>query len=184
MSPAHHRYRFPILPRISALCALRVSAVGYPFHRFSTPLFSAPSELLFSQLLSFSKTTALPPSFSNCAPFSGFASSVFSRVTDHGSQVTCSLGFAASCCLLPLFFAGPSFVFSSLQPLFAKHRGWGISAASLAIRLPRRDGPRPLRTSESKPKKPVRRGHGCPVPVRPVLGAVTSTRKKGASLWT
>jgi hypothetical protein len=33
-------------------------------------------------------------------------------------------------------------------------------------------------------KKDRKNGHGCPVPLRPVLGAVTSTRKKGASLWT
>ena len=65
MSPARHRYRFPIPPRISVLCALRVSAVGYPFHRFPTALFSASSELLFSQLLSFHKHLRCPMLFSS-----------------------------------------------------------------------------------------------------------------------
>ena len=35
--------------------------------------------------------------------------------------------FALSLALLPLFFHVAFFVFSNLQPLFAKHRGWGVS---------------------------------------------------------
>ena len=47
--------------------------------------------------------------------------------TRSGWQTPCSQQFAASLSLLPLFFSLPSFVFNSLQPLFAKYRGWGVS---------------------------------------------------------
>src|SRR5260370_23220880 len=35
--------------------------------------------------------------------------------------------FARSFALLALFFEAPCFIFSNLQPLFAKHRGVGVS---------------------------------------------------------
>jgi hypothetical protein len=46
------------------------------------------------------------------------------------SEIPYSQQFAASLSLFALFFAPPSFVFNSLQPLFAKHRGWGIPGSS------------------------------------------------------
>jgi hypothetical protein len=55
MSPAHHRYRFPIVPRMSALCALRVSAFSYPIdlqllvhHQLTNP--SSSNSFLFSSI--------------------------------------------------------------------------------------------------------------------------------------
>src|SRR6266478_5180258 len=44
------------------------------------------------------------------------------------------------CLLFALFSALPSFVFKSLQPLFAKHPGWGVAATFLG-RPSLRDSP-------------------------------------------
>jgi hypothetical protein len=45
--------------------------------------------------------------------------------TQSACQGLCSQQLAASCSLLPLFFALLPFVFSGLQPLFPKYRGVG-----------------------------------------------------------
>jgi hypothetical protein len=48
------------------------------------------------------------------------------QVTPPHPQVTPFHWFAASLCLFALFFKLPPFVFNRLQPLFAKHPGWGV----------------------------------------------------------
>jgi hypothetical protein len=177
MSSAHHRHRFPNLQRISVPCALRASAVGHPFHRFSTPLFSASSELLFSQLLSFQEHLRCPMLFSNFA---------FQAPPSTASSAKSFIyRFYANSRANPFIYC-----------IYEKHAGCGVSRSSVdayvssggdccsyAGRLamttkPRRDG-----LSAAATKNDRKNGHGCPVPLRPVLGAVTSTRKKGASLW-
>src|SRR5260370_21224117 len=50
------------------------------------------------------------------------------------AQFPSSQSFAASCLLFALFFVLASFVFISLQPLFAEYRGWGIPNASTGCR--------------------------------------------------
>lgn len=159
-----------------------------PTHRFVSHAFSSNCELLFSQLPCFQKHLRCPMLFS-----SAYSVPPVSVPSLLGSclQILCCKWLAASCSLLPLFFTRPSFVFSSLQPLFAKCRGWGTSAASLVYpdlrgvaRLTPCNGPRPLHTSESKKRnrRRSRGGAGTGVPC-PYVGGVTSTRKKGASLW-
>jgi hypothetical protein len=50
----------------------------------------------------------------------------FFRPVSVGSpQASCFLMLVASCSLLAPFLELPLFIFSNLQPLFAKYRGWG-----------------------------------------------------------
>lgn len=60
-----------------------------------------------------------------CQPFrnSGFRSA-FTR--SDGPQFFSSYLLSGGCSLFTLFSAVVPFVFSSLQPLFAKHPGWGV----------------------------------------------------------
>jgi hypothetical protein len=127
MSPAHHRHRFPILPRIAVLCALSASAFGYPspidfqplsFHQLASCFFS--NSFVFTNICVAPcyfplRTLFVPPQCLPCPDLSAL------RVTRFLSIPLSS----AACRLLALVFALPSFVFSNLQPLFQKHPGGG-----------------------------------------------------------
>src|SRR6266436_10304204 len=63
----------------------------------------------------------------------------YSRLAASVSQCLCGKSHVLRnlqplCRLFALFSALPSFVFKSLQPLFAKHPGWGVAATFSANR--------------------------------------------------
>ena len=78
----------------------------------------------------------------------GWTYSTSILIQDFAASVSQSLGGKSRvlrnlqplCLLFALFSALPSFVFKSLQPLFAKHPGWGVAATFLG-RPSLRDSP-------------------------------------------
>src|SRR5712672_3367001 len=97
----------------STIIPSRLSALHPANHRFFTPLFSSTSEPLFPQLLCFHIYLRCPLVFLSvysvpARPAGGpptSAPSVFRSFP----EVLCREWLAASCSLLPLFFAPPSF---------------------------------------------------------------------------
>jgi hypothetical protein len=88
--------------------------------RFFTPLFSASSESLFSQLLCFHIYLRCPIVFFATPKFPSL------RALCAGFSLSTLLSSAACrlfVCSLRVFFAHASFVFSRLQPLSQKHPG-------------------------------------------------------------
>jgi hypothetical protein len=99
-----------------------------PLLRYSCKLFVALAKV---------KSFAIKQIRTLCAKYRGWGlplrhignswSQPFSFLAITDSQLTRFQQVAASSRLFALFCDLPSFVFNRLQPLFRKHRGWGIS---------------------------------------------------------
>lgn len=158
MSPAHHRYRFPILPRIALLCAGRASASSHPSPSICNSLFTTnlqiplPATRLFSHLY---KTPGVLPILHYGSPAADFARQAqlqsFHTVADS----------------LSLLHPPSSFVFSSLHALLQKHPGVGYFRS----------------LSRLVYAGATRRGAGTGVPCPYGAGGVTSTRKRRARVY-
>src|ERR1700676_5569210 len=131
MSPAHHRYCFPIIANPS-LCLyasvanqlLLLSAGSAPTIDFQPLSFHQLTSCFSSNSFVFTnicvapcyfplRTLCLPPQCPLCSDLSALCVTHFLSI----------LLSSATCRLLALVFALPSFVFSSMQPLFQKPPG-------------------------------------------------------------
>jgi hypothetical protein len=106
---------------------LRPLALRSATHRFLTSVFSSDYKSLVSQPHCFHIYTN-PWGVGPVALNPGF---LCLRVSVPPWQTPSFYGLGDSFSLLPLFSEIVPFVFKSLQPLFAKCRGWGIRHSSL-----------------------------------------------------
>jgi hypothetical protein len=112
--------KYPGVWGISAVAQRTLRLRVIVWHRFLIPLFSGSYKSLFPQPLSFHIYTKPR----GCGGY--FCPAVHeSQVTGHKSRPFICL--PPLCSLVALFSALVPFVFNSLQPLFPKCRGWGVS---------------------------------------------------------
>jgi hypothetical protein len=98
-----------------------------PTDRFRSPLFSWSYKSLFQQALCYDNDLSCRVYFSVLSVFRPTSCPLCCAFLPH---LLYSQQLADSLTLLSLFFKAGAFVFNNLQPLFAKHRGYGVPGRS------------------------------------------------------